>query len=268
MNASTALAHDESAELNRGVEMPTARVMRAYAVEAKYEFLRMLRAPAFAGPFLALPVCLYLLFAVVLFGAAVSKDPNAGIFMFMGFSVLGVMGPGMFGFGITVATERDQGLLTLRRALPVPPGASVVARMLMAVMFVAIVMATMVAAAPLGGVRLSAAQMLALSAVNVAGAVPFCAMGYFIGAFASAKSAPAFVNLLYLPMLYLSGFLFPLSQSLKWIARLSPAHHLHQIALRVIGGPTETSLALNLAVLTGVTVVFSALAVRRLQRAG
>ena len=46
--------------------MPFARLLRAYLTEAKYESVRMLRAPAFAIPFLGLPVALYLLFAVVL----------------------------------------------------------------------------------------------------------------------------------------------------------------------------------------------------------
>ena len=50
------------------------RVWRAYAVEAKYESLRMLRAPAFAGPFLLLPAALFLLFAALLFGPAIAKD--------------------------------------------------------------------------------------------------------------------------------------------------------------------------------------------------
>ena len=109
--------------------------MRAYWMEAKYESLRMLRAPAFAGPFLGLPVLLYLLFGVLLYGDAVAKDPKTALFIFMGFSVLGVMGPGMFGFGITIAMEREQGLLKLKRAMPAPPAAPLLAKMLMSMLF-------------------------------------------------------------------------------------------------------------------------------------
>ena len=58
--------------------MPLARVLRAYTNEAKYEFLRMLRAPAFAIPFLLLPVALYVFFGVVMVGdAAKFKDQLA-----------------------------------------------------------------------------------------------------------------------------------------------------------------------------------------------
>jgi ABC-2 type transport system permease protein len=249
-------------------EMSTARVVRAYVTESKYESLRMLRSPAFAGPFLLLPAGLYLLFGVLLFGAEIAKDPAAGLFIFLGFLVLGVMGPGMFGFGITLATEREQGLLKLKRAMPMPPGASLVGKVLMSMVFVAIIMATMAAAAPLGHVKLAGWQTAGLAAVAIAGSVPFCAMGLFIGSLASAKSAPAFVNLLYLPMIYLSGILFPLPASMKWIALGSPAYHLLQTARAAMGAAHDGTPAVHLAVLAGVTVVFAGLAMRRLERAG
>src|SRR5579864_2602956 len=107
-------------ELPLAAVMPFNRVVRGYLIEAKYESLRMLRSPAFAGPFLAAPVLLYLLFGALLFGDALAKTPGAGLFMFIGFAILGAMGPGMFGFGITIAMEREEGLLVLKRALPAP----------------------------------------------------------------------------------------------------------------------------------------------------
>ena len=73
--------------------MTVPRILHAYLMEAKYESLRMLRSPSFAGPFLLLPAGLYLLFGALLFGTDFAKDPKAAMFIFMGFSVLGVMGP-------------------------------------------------------------------------------------------------------------------------------------------------------------------------------
>jgi ABC-2 type transport system permease protein len=250
------------------VDMTQSRLLRAYISEAKYESLRMLRAVSFAGPFLAIPVALYLLFAVLLFGSEIGKDPKGALFTFMGFAVLGVMGPGMFGFGITVAIEREQGLLKLKRALPMPRGASLLAKMLMSMLFVAIVMATMSAAAPLGHLRLSAGQLIGLSLVNIAGALPFCALGFFIGSLTSAKAAPAFVNLLYLPMIYLSGILFPLPKSLHWIALISPAYHLDQLGFAAMGMPSAGAPIAHALVLLGVTVGFGMFALRRLARVG
>jgi ABC-2 type transport system permease protein len=248
--------------------MSKSRFFRAYVFEAKYESLRMLRAPAFAGPFLVLPVGLYLLFAVLLFRSAIGKDPAAGLFTFTGFCILGVMGPGLFGFGTTVAMEREQGLLRLKRALPMPPGASLVAKLLMSMLFVLLIMLTMAGAAPLGHLGLSANQLLWFSLVNILGAMPFCALGLYVGSLASAKAAPAFLNLFYLPMIYLSGILFPLPKSMHWMATLSPAYHLEQLGLASMRLPSAGSPAVHLLVLTAITLAFTALALRRLSRVG
>ena len=123
MNATTLEMKHEPA-LTRA--MPGGRLFGAYFTEAKYETIRMLRTPAFAIPFLSLPVALYLLFAVLLFGAALRADPKGAMFAFIGFDVFGVMGPGIFGFGMVVALEREQGLLALKRAMPMPPSAYLV----------------------------------------------------------------------------------------------------------------------------------------------
>jgi ABC-2 type transport system permease protein len=98
----SAISVPVSSELPAGAVMPASRLFRAYLTEAKYETVRMLRTPAFAIPFLGLPALLYVLFAVVLFGAAVRNDAQAGLFTFAGFALFGVMGPGMFGFGVLV----------------------------------------------------------------------------------------------------------------------------------------------------------------------
>jgi ABC-2 type transport system permease protein len=140
--------------------------------------------------------------------------------------------------------------------------------MAMSMLFVAVIMVTMFVAGLAGHVRFSAAQMLSASAVNILGALPFCAMGFFIGTLASGKSAPAFVNLAYLPMIYLSGFLIPLPKSMHWVEVMSPAYHLNQSVLAAIGVPFEGSVWVHVAVLAGVTVILTLLSVRRMVRVG
>lgn len=247
--------------------MPPRRVILAYVSEAKYESLRMLRTPGFAIPFLSLPLALYLLFGVVLYGAELAKDPKSALYVFMGFAVFGVMGPGMFGFGVTLAMEREQGLLKLKRVLPVPPAALLLAKMLMSMLFVLLVMVTMAAAAPFGHLHFTAGQVFALIVSGVTGSLPFCALGLFIGSIASAKGAPAFVNLLYLPMIYLSGILFPLPASMHWIVLASPAYHLAQAARAAMGAASEGTPGVHIAVLAGTTLVFTALSLRRIEHA-
>ena len=245
------------------------RVWKAYLTEARYETMRMLRSPSFAVPFLMIPVMVYLLMGVVFFGQALSHDSKAAIGVFAGLTVFGMMGPGMFGFGVSVAIERDQGLLKLKRALPAPRAGYFLAKMCMAMLFNAIIMATMIAAALLAAhLPLGWKQVASLAAINVVGALPFCAIGLFIGVLVSGSSAPGFVNLIYLPMMWLSGLFIPLPKSLQGAAPAWPAYHLLQLSLGALGQASSGVAWTHAAVLAGVTVVLAAAAVWRLQRAG
>lgn len=265
--SATTLEMGSSRVTNRA--MPANRLAGAFFTEAKYETLRMLRSPAFAVPFLCLPVALYLLFAVLLFGAALRSDPKGALYVFAGFDVFGVMGPGLFGFGVVVAMEREQGLLSLKRALPMPPAAYLVAKLAMAMLFGAIVTVTMIAAAlTLGHLPLSPGQCASIAAINLLGALPFCSMGLFIGTRTSGKAAPAVGNIIYLAMIYLSGIMFPLPKSMESSAVIWPAFYLDQLIFRALGAPSHGSPWLHVAVLAGVTVLFTALSVRRLARVG
>jgi ABC-2 type transport system permease protein len=270
MNALSLEASSDRArkDLTCGETMSGSRLLGAYLAEAKYETVRMLRTPAFAIPFLGLPVLLYLLFGVVIFGEAIRKDPLAGIFIFTAFSVFGVMGPGMFGFGTVVAIEREQGLLKLKRALPMPPAAYLLAKMLMAILFAVIVMATMIAALPLGHLKLTVGQVVAAAMINVLGALPFCAVGFFIGVRTTSRSAPAFVNIIYQIMMHTSGLFYPLPKFLRAIAPIWPTYHLQQLVFSAMGAPSQGRAMMHVAVLAGVTLLLTVLAVRRLARVG
>jgi len=260
----SAISVQVSRELPGGAVMPARRLLNAYLTEARYETVRMLRTPAFSIPFLSLPVLLYLLFAVVIFGAAIRNDPQSGLFIFAAFALFGIMGPGMFGFGMLVAGEREHGLLTLKRALPMPPPAYLVAKLLMAMMFALIVVVTMIAVLPLGHLRLSVGQLFAAAAVSILGALPFCAIGLFIGVLTASRSAPAFVNILYQVMMHLSGLFYPLPKFLRAIAPVWPTYHLQQLFFIAIGVPSQGGAITHVAVLVFLTVVLTLWAVRRL----
>ena len=251
--------------------MPIGRICRAYANEVKYECLRMLRAPAFSIPFLLLPVPVYLFFGVMLAGPAVAKNPGVANYLFSGFSVFAVMGPALFGAACVLAVEREAGLLKLKRALPAPGGAYLIAKMMMGVLFAGLAMIALVAAALVAGqISLTASQLLIMTMVMTIGAIPFAAIGLFIGAHASGSSAPAFANLIFLPMLWLSGLFIPLPKFLERLAVIWPAFHLNQVALGSAGIREFSFLspAISAAVLVGFTVIFGGLAIRRLARHG
>src|SRR5690606_40424261 len=130
----------------------------------------------------ALPISMfYVLFAVLMpFGRDGSWQ--AAHYLLASYTVFGVMAPGLFGFGVTVALERERGWLKLKRVAPMPAGAYLAAKLVMAMAFGAIIFLIMAAIAMLAAdVRLPLSAWLSLLAVATFGVLPFCAIGLFIG---------------------------------------------------------------------------------------
>jgi ABC-2 type transport system permease protein len=246
------------------------RLVRAYFVEAKFETLAALRTTGFALPFLVVPVAIYWIFGVVIGGNGDGAAQEFADYVFAGFGVLAAAMPGIFS-GVILATEREGRLLQLKRALPLPPGATIVAKVLMS-MAVAGGAVTLVAVAGLlgGKIHLSLPQVAIVWAVLIAGTIPFSAIGLLLGARVSASAAPAWGNLLFLPMVLLSGLFLPLPEGLKRWVLLWPTFHLDQLALGLAGVEKFTYIppAMAAAALAGVTVVCGGLAIRRLARVG
>ena len=228
-----------------------------------------------------MPIVFYVLVGIFLVGSMSHGDPGIVSTMLVNWATFGVMGPGMFGFGMFVATERQQGLLRLKRALPMPTASYVLAKMAMTMMFAFIVMITLILAAVfIGHVRITVGQYLLITLLNVLGSLSFCAIGLFIGARASAKSAPAFANLAYLPMMHLGGLFYPLPKSIQPLEFISPAFYLNKLNLYVAGAQSIDALSfgtgpsshatpvLCVAVLVTVTLLFGMFANRRLKPLG
>lgn len=238
----------------------------AYWREARYEFIRLWRTPAFSLPVLLFPAMFYVLFGILLNGG----NGAVSAFLLANYGVFGVMGVALFGFGVVVAEDRENGLLTLKRALPMPRGAYFVAKMAMATLFAAIVsLLLMLLTAGMAGVALAPTQWLALFTINALGVLPFAALGMWLGTHFSGSSAVGVINLVYLPMSFLSGLWMPLSMFpgvFTTLAPLWPAWHLSQIALKVIGADAGRPWVLHVAVLAAVTAAFFFLALRRLAR--
>ncbi|MCI1112165.1 ABC transporter permease [Stenotrophomonas maltophilia] len=239
------------------------QALRPYRAELVAELRRAWRTPAFAVPSLLFPVLFYLLFGVLL------GRGHAPLYLLATYCVFGAMAPALFGFGVQLALDREGGLLTLKRALPMPPAAPLLARLAMAMLFALLVASLLIGVASvLGGVQLHALQVLAVAGLA---ALPLGAIGLLIGSHVSASAAPAMVNLVYLPLALLSGLWLPLSALPKvfsTMAPLWPTWHLAQLALPVVGLPSVGSMAGHLLVLLLVTFVALLLARRRLRRIG
>jgi ABC-2 type transport system permease protein len=240
---------------------------RSYLLETRCELLRLLREPAFGVPVIVFPAFFYLLFGVLLNRG----NAAAAEYLLATYGVFGVVGAAMFGFGVTIAIDREQGFLRLKRALPTPPGAPLLAKMAMAMVFCTVISVVLaLLASTVAGVRLAPGQWSLLLLVNVLGSLPFAAIGLYVGTLASANAAPMVLNLLYLPMAFLSGLWLPLTLLPDVFARLAvawPAYHLGQLALKVVGHDAGQALWLHVVVLLAATLLFAVLAHRRLAAA-
>jgi ABC-2 type transport system permease protein len=248
---------------------PRGREFAAYLTETRFELMRMMRNPSVAVPVLLLPLALYALFAMVIGGEWIAKDPKAGIFLFTAFSLMAVTMPAMFGIGVTLALERDMGLLRLKRAQPAPPGAWVVAKIAAGLVLALLAYAPIaILAVATGKLAMDMGQVLALSAGLLIGTIPFTALGLMIGSLVSGSAAPGYANVVYLPGCYLSGMFFPLPASMYWQTPIWPQFHVKEFAMHLAGGQTFEPLSMSIAFMLGYTVLFASVTIWRLSQKG
>jgi len=248
----------EATAAARAPESRGRRLLRIYALEARYEFLKVLRLPAYAIPTLAFPTLFYAMFSFA-FGGQSLGGASMSAYMLATYGTFGVIGAALFGFGVGIAIERGQGWLLLKRASPMPAGAYFAAKVAMALLFAGIIVGSLFAlGALMQGVRLPAGTWLSLGAILVSGAMPFCAMGLAFGTWCGPNSAPAVVNLVYLPMAFGSGLWVPvqvLPGLLKDLAPWLPPYHLAQLALKTLGADMGRPAAGHVAALAAVTAI-------------
>jgi len=251
-------------------QMTKQRLLRAYLLDMKYEFLRTLRNPGFGIPFIILPVALFLIFGSMQPDTpATTEDMKMNLFS--GMAIFGIMGPALFGFGAYLAAERQLRTLEFKRALPMPPGSHLIAKMACAMMYALIVILSVIAVAVLGGnVTLTLSQGVLIGIILLLGVLPFAAIGFYIGSRASAAAASGITTLIYLPQIYLSGLFYPLPKVIALVALIMPPFYLKQLVLHA-GGSAHTYVGgpvVHVVVLLAVTVLFTVLAAKRFARTG
>jgi len=249
--------------------MSRLKVLRIYYLEAKYEFIRSLRNPGFGFPFLVMPVVLFLVFSAL--GSPQKADPDLRLGLFSGMAILGIMGPAMFGFGAILAGERQFKLLEFKRAIAMPAAAHLIGKFVCAMAYAAMVILVMIAVGlAMGRISLNATQAVMVGLVLWLGVLPFCAIGFFIGARASAHVANGITTIVYMPQLYFSGLFFPLPAAIGWIALFMPPFYLNQLVLGV-GGAKHIYIVgawFHVLFLAVLTVGLTLLTVKKMTRHG
>jgi ABC-2 type transport system permease protein len=222
--------------------------------ETRAELTKLARLPAYVIPTLTFPLAFYAFFGLALGTSHGIGGVTVATYLLATYGAFGVIGCALFGFGVSVAVERGQGWLLVKRASPMPPAAYVVAKIATCMTFAAtVVVLLFLLGATFGGVRLAPSTWALLFVILVLGAVPFCALGLAIGSIARPNSAPAIVNAIYLPMSFLAGLWIPievLPPSLAHIAPFLPTYHLGQLALGAIA-PGHGAPVVHVLVLAG-----------------
>lgn len=252
-------------------EVPTRRrsLLNVAYQESRTEFLKALRMPAYSVPTIAFPVMFYLLFGV-LFGGSQAGGTTMSTYLLATYGAFGVIGAALFGFGVGLAVERGQGWMLLKQASPMPVWAIFLAKMAMSAMFATLILAALFAVGlTLGEVTATTEQLVKLAGVLLVGTLPFCAFGLFLAYLCGPNSAPAVVNIIYLPMAFVSGLWIPIQALPDWlqsVAKLLPAYHLGQLGLWTIDAHVGDPIGLHVVYLVVFTGIFCFLASLLLKR--
>jgi ABC-2 type transport system permease protein len=202
-----------------------ASTFALFMKEIKYEFLKLFRTKSFSLSVIGFPVMFYVL----------------------------------FGIGVGLASERSAGWLELKRASPMPAMAYLLAKCVTAIAFGLIITCVLIAVAMTsGGVSLTELEIAKMLLMTVGGTIPFASMGLLVALLVPANAASGVVNLIYLPMSFMSGLWIPLQYLpafLRHVAPFLPTYHLVQLMLRIFGYQNGSSTWSHVAGLLGFTLL-------------
>ena len=240
-----------------------AYTLRIFQKETKYEFLKLMRTKSFSLSTIGFPVMFYVLFGIANRNAF-AGSVHIAKYMLAGYACFGLIGAALFGIGVGLSSELAAGWLELKRASPMPASAYLLAKCSSAVAFGIIIVSILTAiAAAFGGVSLSPAELLKMLAMTIVGSISFASMGLLLALLIPANAATGIVNLIYLPMSFLSGLWIPIRFMPHWLQGVAPAlptYHLSQLMLHIFGYGDSISLAAHWNALIGFTLLMLGLA--------
>jgi imidazolonepropionase-like amidohydrolase/ABC-type multidrug transport system permease subunit len=203
--------------------------MKPYLAQIQSNLRLMLRDRSVLFFSYMFPMIFFFVFSEV-FQAA--SNPGAMAQVIATVLILGVLGNGFFGAGMRTVTDRETNVLRRFKVAPISAAPIIVASMVsglvafLPTLFFFLVLAKVIYHAPFPP------NLLSLIAFVSIGLVTFRAMGMIIAAVVnSAQEANIVIQILYLPMLFLSGATFPTSIMPVWVqsvAHFLPATYLFE----------------------------------------
>ncbi len=235
-------------------------MIRSTLLEMKCEFLGLLRMPRYSVMTITFPAMFYIFFGIVIRQGSFS-GVSAPTYALTIMGVMGVMFASLMGLGAGIASERGLGWLEVKRASPMPGFGWFAAKLSTAMLFSALVSGILFAlGATLGGVRLAPSEWLLLGGALVLGSIPFATLGFVLGYVATSNSAPAIVNMIAMPMAFLSGLFIPVQFMPKFVQNVAPAlpaYHLAKIGQAIVGMRGSGPVLSHVFALAEFTVIFA-----------
>jgi ABC-2 type transport system permease protein len=235
-----------------------AHTLNIFRKETKYEFLKLMRTKSFSLSTIGFPVMFYILFGIAN-RSAYAGNVHLAKYMLGGYACFGLIGAALFGIGVGLAGELAAGWLELKRASPMPAPAYLFAKCASAVAFGLIIVSILTAiATAFGGVSLTSTELIKMLGMTIVGSISFASMGLLLALLVPANAAPAIINLIYLPMSFLSGLWVPLRFMPHWLQGVAPAlptYHLSQLMLSIFGYQDSMSLTTHWNALIGFTML-------------
>src|SRR5437879_2645652 len=144
--ATTALDHVS-------IERSARHTTTIFLKEARYEFLKNLRLRVYTVSVISFPLMFYVLFGLVLNSHEAIGGTTVPTYLIATYGTFGVMGASLFGTASGLASDRGLGWLQVKRASPMPPFAYFAAKVVLSMIFSAIVVTLlMVLGISFGGV--------------------------------------------------------------------------------------------------------------------
>ena len=243
---------------------PATGTGRMLVTQVTMEVRRYRRVPEYFIGVVVLPVILYAMFGLGDAGKILPLGTDVGAMMFVSIGCYAVVSGALFSFGGELATERSKGWLRRLRATPMPMWVYFAGKVALNLVFTLVSLVGMVAVAVVvGHVTFDPARLVAAVTILLSGVVAFSTMGSAIAYWVRPRAVSTIVNLVFLPLSFLSGFFFPLDQLpdlFGKVAHVLPTYHFGQLAWGVMapaqdvasfGNPPSGSAVGHLAVVLG-----------------
>jgi imidazolonepropionase-like amidohydrolase/ABC-type multidrug transport system permease subunit len=238
--------------------------MKPYIAQIKNNLRLMGRDRSVLFMSVLFPMIFFFAFAQAFHGRQSVGAMNQVITMVL---IIGVLGSGFFGAGIRAVQDREANILRRFKVTPMGAMPIIVASLVSGVVaffppvFLFFFFARVLYGMPLPHNLLSIAVFICLAVIT------FRAMGMIVAAVVNSQAeAQLLINLLYLPMLFLSGATFPLSLMPLWlqkVAQFIPATYLYQgLQSMMIGGETLWANAVPMLALAAAMAVAIVIALK------